>query len=165
MRSSRFPVVSWGLGTSLQTFSAPRLRAAPHFAFACCALRILFSFAFSGTALCCYVCLCCGIVICDWAGFRSGSGSLLVQTLLQNICTSVDSLSMLQYVGCDVFMFLWFWCLSLEVQRAHYHHNSLFLRRGECFAPHLTFACQEWVLQVKYRQIIQKEGLRNKNWS
>ena len=77
----------------------------------------VFYFASSGTALCCYVYLSCGTVIYDLAGFRSCSGSLLVQPLLQNICTSVGSLSMLQYVGCDVFMFLWFWCLSLEVQR------------------------------------------------
>jgi len=57
--------------------------------------------------------LCCKTVIYDWAGFRSGSDSLLVQMLLQNICTSVDSLFML---GCDVFMFLWFWCSSLVGQ-------------------------------------------------
>ena len=55
----------------------------------------VFSFASSGTALCCYVCLSCGTVIYDLAGFRSCSGSLLVQPLLQNICTSVGSLSML----------------------------------------------------------------------
>ena len=148
MTFSWFPVVSGGFWRFFLYF---RLRV-------CEPLRILLLlaaqkwFAFllhPGAVPCYYICVCFGVVIYIWTGFRSGSGSSFVQSFMQSSRVFVQAVLVCpccNICDCDMFMFLWFWFLWLE----DCWHGLIpqFLRRGECFAPHLAFACQEWVLQV-----------------